>query len=828
MLLVLQRHPWIRSLLLRRNFEWTRWTTIRSQSTSIRYDSPKTEPESLWLIQDELPWDDGPPAFIAEFNLIWRRRMIPKDWHRYLTTYEHFVRESNLNSRSLRGQLLVDDPSYQTDIELWLDLFYFRRSHGIVETLILWDALKNRRILERSTNTAEIWAELLQLGLARPEILYEIFVLARTVYEKRGEKYSGWYRQVVGHFMKTDPVKGYYWHKRIKAIFPPSRTDILELMPLFLEGLGNNQTELYIERIYLDLPFRDLYAEIILFLCRADRHSMALQWHHFLMRNGDFPPDCKCTRPLAWYLMATGREEDAQRFVKELDDHKGSFAVKVPAKLEEQRPISREIMDRIHGEFYGIAPKTLSDEFCARLFATSFFSVDTIIKGLYMLGIDKIGPLALREIALRAIDGGVCNTEVIKKNIEGLEEARISIGKSVFSRLIMKLALERNSEMLADVVTCDMHYEAFEDRQLQESLLASYLQDNKQRHINYTLAILSINTPEVLRDTTEYNLLFRAYCMRGDWTKASQTTKRMAERSITLTGTSCRYLLDVGLPERGIGKRLSADDSLYRVTRMCQEALVSGSYVPAFVWSELLVRLGIAGQLEKFENLALWLATRHLNAKDVVKETSQNGRALLSSEGSSTGSMRITSLQLCRDFKEIFCDEMVRGVIAWGFQHSVTKEPMYIHLTDDAPNLESSIELPALRGLRLLLKLRNEYGVKIKDSTVAKACVIRLTVVLGIGRSNRRINRQAQQRHAPSDYDDYFFAIESLWKKPIIQIYSEQYALSHRSPGLTNLQELEMRILRGYSSSALRYQKRSKLRSNYRDPDTHQKIHVRN
>src|SRR2546429_6110405 len=42
-----------------------------------------------------------------------------------------------------------------------------------------------------------------------------------------------------------------------------------------------------------------------------------------------------------------------------------------------------------------------SDEFCARLFATTAFGVDFILQGMQMIGVDEVGPLALRELAIR-------------------------------------------------------------------------------------------------------------------------------------------------------------------------------------------------------------------------------------------------------------------------------------------------------------------------------------------------------------------------------------------------------------------------------------------
>lgn len=59
-------------------------------------------------------------------------------------------------------------------------------------------------------------------------------------------------------------------------------------------------------------------------------------------------------------------------------------------------------MSSIVGDVHNIREKELNDAFCARLFATTAFSIDLIITGLRMLGMRTVGNLALREIAARA------------------------------------------------------------------------------------------------------------------------------------------------------------------------------------------------------------------------------------------------------------------------------------------------------------------------------------------------------------------------------------------------------------------------------------------
>src|SRR5699024_2293321 len=126
--------------------------------------------------------------------------------------------------------------------------------------------------------------------------------------------------------------------------------------------------------------------------------------------------------------------------------------------------------------------KPLKDEFGARLFATAAFGFDTVLAGLAMFRIPVIGPLSLREMAIRSH-----GSRDIQEKLQRLQKAGISIGDSVYARLLRKLAVENRDILLADLLESDQHPDMLEDAGIQESLLVSNYMARDGRQYNLTL-----------------------------------------------------------------------------------------------------------------------------------------------------------------------------------------------------------------------------------------------------------------------------------------------------------------------------------------------------
>lgn len=678
-----------------------------------------------------------------------------KEWRKSLTSYKQFEYESDLDAPLYKGPRLVD--LHQQDREIWIELFLFRRrNYGIESVIPLWNGLKSRGV---PLSQQVLESGLLELGYQRHDILDEVCDYASYIHQSTRQGLSQLYREIIRHFLQTDTSKAYRWHTRLLRDFPPSEH---QFKVLFHWAKISDQRLRILQRIYQDLSFRRLYTVIIPTLCQDRLYSMALEWHNLLMRNGDVPPNSSYTAPLLHHYALRGRELLVLKMTKELVDAGVSFASSTNLSLKENTFISREMMDRVHGRFYGIAPKTLSDEFCARLFATSLFSVETVIRGLQILGTDAIGPLSLREIASRSCSAGICNVETVVKNLSTLKQAGISTGTSLLSRLIQKLATEYRAYGLYDVVNCDLHPEAFENWKLQESLLASYQKAGDQRQVDRTLTVLLIDASAKDFAPAYWNIHLRICLSQGDWQGLSRILETMREHHVQVSSRSSSYARTCMLSRRRASRGPSDIDNLPLIISVWKMSLCGGGIIPAVAWIEVFRRLGMRGELAEFEKLALWLARWY---SDAMFRASQGRFSVKPEELKKGGIVSLLEDLEMHDpqhpFQVIFNPTFIRAVIAWGFQHSSRSMENLQMSPKEWDESITSFEAQWMWGLRLLLNLR-KYGVLIAQVHVAKACMQRLIVVFGPGLSRRLINRDYQSRRAGT-IEGYIVGMERLW-----------------------------------------------------------------
>ncbi|MCJ1255742.1 hypothetical protein MMC24_003559 [Lignoscripta atroalba] len=737
-------------------------------------------------------------------------------WREQLTTFEQFEYESEPDNSTTQRRRLVDDTHHQRDFELWLELLRFRRRRFGVEGITpIWNDMRRKGILLPTTGPTayEIWNSLLQLGQERPEVLKELWMHAKILKESLGRSWPYLYLKIVGRLLQIQPTKAYSWHCRLSGDFSPSPRLFRKL---FEEIVTNPPALAVFKRIYIELSFREMYKVIIPALCEREMYALAIKWHHLLMRMNDLPSNSAVVKPLLYHLAMYGDEGQLMKITKGMVDAGVSFAGSIDTSLKPNTLISREMMNRLHGESHNIAPRRFSDEFCARLFATRMFSIDMVINGLRMLGVDAIGPLSLREIANRERKGEACHPETMLQYIERLRQAGISIGTSVFSRLVEKLAIENQGKVLDDVVTCDQHPEAFEDWKLQESLLAAYYQSGDQRQVNRTLAILMLDSREQSETIVRWNLLLRSCLTRQDWRGTFRTIESMRENNIPLTAKSSGYVRLCMLSRRQVSRKPSTTDDLRRVINIWQGALRLGGRLPSLAWVEILRRLGMAGRLQEYENLALWLAAWYSDPAFRASQTSLTFKGKSRSE--SLGLEVPTALSKAHPrhpLRIIFSPGMQGAIIAWGFQDPAGTRCLRQRKPAKLVLRAASLEAPWTWGLKLLNKLK-AYGTYIDRTKVASACRQRLLTLFGPGVSKRPINRQAKSSNT-STFETYVLTMDRIWGGGLFQTYSNRPCLSPESPPpsiITSrmLRTAEIRRLKGeVLRKGYKTAKRSKL-----------------
>lgn len=664
-------------------------------------------------------------------------------WRNHLITYEQCYYESNLGGTSSKGIRLVDQDAFSSNFDLWLELIRFRRRHKDADGInAIWKKLLARKLhLPTQGATAdELWDQFLRFGWETDSIADIIIPNAKTMKAATGLAWPKLYTRILGYCLKKNPQNSSLWHDLLHKDFPPSSEHLKELFSL---AVSNRDALKAFRFLYMSLPNRDLYATIIPQLCSLQYYTLASRWHRLLMKVQDIPSTSTTVQPLLDHLVVYGNKNDLADMNKKMADAGVSL---VPFNGQD----FREILNRQLGQIHRIAPKVLSDEFCARLFATAMFSVDTIINGLLMLGVDAIGPLALRELVSREGSSPVnC-----RRRLAQLKLAGITVGHSTFSKLVCNLASQDKAQLLADVVNCEMHPDAFDDRKLQESLLTRYHEYGDGLKARRTLAILAAMSSPARATILHWNVMLRSALRRQDRVNVHKILEAMHEHQVPISAKSSSLVRVYMISRRQVARRPVTTRELPPIIAIFQRILRSGGTVPAYDWRDILRRLGMMGELIELEKLAIWLADWYSNPTACAAQSSHfhpRNKHI---------PRDLSPLHPQHPLRIIFPAAAQSAIIAWGFQHPGDIEQRVRQLRNRG--------LTWRWGLQLLRKLRGR-GVPIARETVASACRLRLIALFRRGRSNRRINRRARARNAhPLEY--YAEEIEKVWGKDVFGI----------------------------------------------------------
>ncbi|KAL9636817.1 MAG: hypothetical protein Q9164_002584 [Protoblastenia rupestris] len=726
-----------------------------------------------------------------------------KEWRPRLYTLKQYEYESDF-TESARGHLLVDEKLYRNDWKLWLDLLEYRqRHHGPESVKTIFEQMSQRK-LELSTEghlAQAIWYRFLQAGAQDMPFLDQVIQYASILLKNTRRSWPRLYVTVMTRMVKRDVQIAMYWHKRLKADFPPTLKDYQKLFHLSLES---GSTVIFAE-IYKNHPIRSMYVTIVPTLCSAQMYNEAFRWHFDLLRTDDLPEEFSAIEPLLNHHAMLNDDRRVEALVKSV--LKRSKTIKKPFRkfLSESDFISREIMSRQLGQIHGIAPKQFSDHFCARLFATRIFSIETIINGLEMMGAQSIGHESLREIVSR----DDCESDAVCRHLDHLREAGIVLNKSKYSTIIRQAAQGNRQWLLRSIIDCDAHPDTFEDLNLQEEMFTMYLGRGDTVQMERTLATITSEVPPDDLEMQRFNFILRGHMRLRNIHKVVSMLEKMRMMNIPLTPKSSRHVRVQWLSKRRVsrtGYNHVTLTNLILIINVMRQTLESGAALPPEAWREPLRRLGMTGQLAEFRSLALWLADWYTNLPsatdsgaslqrsfDRIAEQKKVGATASQPFRQQAPNLSVPSepqplLQLGtglalysplplrntqtksysrrNHLNQIFTISGQQAIIAWGFQEDAKRPrgPRFKFQTRE--------RRPAWTWGLLLLRQLRERGVPIKKGMVARACRLRLAQLFGIRRrSNRLVNRTArrlndkfrmpEEQHA--QYGAYIREMESIW-----------------------------------------------------------------
>ncbi|KAK2877775.1 hypothetical protein FQN49_001202 [Arthroderma sp. PD_2] len=657
--------------------------------------------------------------------------------------------ESDVGHNRNIGDKLVDDSRFSRDFTLWRELLLYRQRHygddGVIQ---IWKGLTRRCpgvLLPTEGKLADfLWEGFVAVGLKEDWLLGELQAHAEAIWKDNGARWAFFYERVIGTFVK----KGYQsqvliWHQALKDLHLDSPNGILCVFEPAMSAKGG--LEIFRELCQLSTGHR-IYASVIPVLWRQNKFQPALVMHDFLMRQGDVPSSIEDVRPLIQYVRKYSTMQQQSHFMAGLinagtlspgatldgyhskSSHSATATTDTPGTTDAQTP-------------------TVKDDLGARLFATKTFTFELILGGLKMFGVKAIGPLTLREMALRA-----ANITELQHYMSELNEIGISTGGSVFAKVVGHLISRKDQRSLQDLIHSDQHPDALESLETQESLLHHYSISHDWRRANLTLTILSFLSHE---DPHSYNIQLRNALKLDDKRLIAEILDKMKNKRISPSTKTIKWMVWNMLPSRRIGRRpildKSSREAVLRLFGIFQYVIKYGGHIPPESWEAGLKQLVISHRWSELERLCLWLAETY---------SPQNNPP-----GSEILNTQLSPAHPQSPLRIIFSAQFQKALIVCGFQ----RKPEFNFSGHPTMNPFSPTPEPVVLwvcGLILLRRLK-EKGVYVQTNTVRRECRLRLAMLFGGGPPSKRKSNRHLRRVNPWTLDQIIADADSVWGMPL-------------------------------------------------------------
>ncbi|KAF2650467.1 hypothetical protein K491DRAFT_608737 [Lophiostoma macrostomum CBS 122681] len=685
--------------------------------------------------------------------------------------------------------LRIDEVQEPEKASLWVEaLLTSERRHGLDGIREVYHAMVRRRYKLPTNDTAEagiLWGTLLK----HPQLVLSIIEDATQIRNQTGKLYSRLYEKCMVHWLPRHPDLAQECHHHFVVKLRLRKLPLRDLVRSIGFHLTSRSLEAFL-RIYETSNERNMYDEIVPALCDQRKITEARQWHMMCFKCKDFPSNRTKSHPMVQLFTAEMHIWPSRNTGDMIAQDQGTIPKHIhPRQATGHGPKSKyneELRRRLTAR--ETAPVRFDDPFCARLFYTTAFSPASVISGLVMVGVNEIGPQALRAMALRTK-----RLDDLNDRFRELKEAGIALKGCVYSLALEKFVTERNELLVRSILDSDQHPDVYDDVEMQKRLLDFYLQQSDWAQAHRTLAILSMFHNDISAEA--WNVLLQARIRMFHTLETTLVLQGMRTSSVTVTQKSHEAIRSL-LRGRVRGRRPAWSphgrfDDLRFVTRLYIFILEAGiGSVYPFAWREIFRRYGLLGRFRELRRLLFWALCWYAPRRDAAfgqlprLETTSNDpptssrHQIDSSKPSHVESGRWSQRDLSHPIRQLFPPSFQQGIIIWGFQAG---------LLPNAP-LEQSLlsEIPSKRhyrrrfvaqgvlqrlhwsvGLQTLVKLR-ELGVHVHRHAVIKALQMQFIVLFGRGRSSKRSNRIMEAvNRIPYDY--YVTEVNRIWGEPLFR-----------------------------------------------------------
>lgn len=752
-----EQHIWGRCRVVHTRLAWHPLTPRRHYSAQDLFSIRAIEtPSGL----------DGPTSELS----VDVRRLLGKARLHGINSMEQLKFEADLGHKERLGSRLLDKPDRRQDLDLWLFLLDFaRQSRGFVGVRAIFRGLIHRgqavRLEPDNANARDLIDAFIYAGVAENS-----FFLRDVVTEcvARNWFIDDLFVAVVGGLLRYRPELAPSMTSRMRKICYQGRHDLLRTFRIASESEAPNPLT-YFGRVRDQLPDTNIYQDTIPYLWELGKPEQAFEWHRYLLARQDLPKTFEVLLPFIGYLARSG--QDLEPFLHGLQAAGADFASQ--ARRVYHREVERPIQNLSGHQNYqpmivaGESHGKLKDQTIARALATSAFSLDFVMNAVHFLGTVEFGPLSMRQLILMCPD-----LPTLDAYFERLRELGIDTGSSTFVRIIHRLRNSRHFDLIKLLAESDMHHDEFSDLDLQRRLLCSYNLRNPGPDVTRTLTIL--NSGHTDRKAREHstNLVLRAAAVRHDWRLVLDIVISLHRSGHRITKTVLGQLIRMLLPgtyyaTRGFRptfKGIPPFDTLSFLIGLLQQLLCTRTIVAPSHWVLPCIALGQRNSISELHALALFLA-RHYTGPNHAPGTD-------------------------RDLLKLFTPAMQRALVAWDFKGCKWRDilsPKSPQAPFSRSRLKEAAQEPWLAGLRLLKRLRDEYGVKVDLQSLRTQYLFRIRQMAGAQGQWLVTSNKLSARMRGYKYRDFVEGWDEVWQLHDSNSHTESGGGGRTAKGVSQL-----------------------------------------
>jgi hypothetical protein len=650
-------------------------------------------------------------------------------------------------------------------------LSHRERQEGLRGVMAVWELLQQAH-RDLPTNSTEHAAYLWGTFVKHPGLVEKIIDHAAELLKETKQTYPGLYPLVMTYWLPRDATKALRYHRLMLSKLELKALPLKKIAHYGQSTFKPATYEVLID-IYRASDRTDLYDEVVPPLIDRGHITMARRWHNLCTFRQDLPSESVARHPVVRIFTTESSL---------LSDPKA------PSKesIQQGHKYNAELMRRLLGR--DTAPVRFEDSFCARMFATQTFPPPSVIKGLAMVGVNEIGPLAIQAMASR--------TEPLEELPTMFEELRangIALQGCVYSLAIEKFAKERNWGLVRSMLESDQHPDVFGDAQVQRQLLDFYLDQDDHVQARRTLAILTMFYNYSSQES--WNLLLQTYIRRTGPHHVTEVLQDMRARDVMVTIESIAAIKGL-LRRRQIARKPTTQDKtnfddLRFVSRIYMTILEFGmGPISPIMWRELIRRFGMSGRFTELRRLLLWLLCWYAPRSPLqfanlpvspfrTRAIEKLQEAYPERNRYFNFPSRITQNESkLHPIRQLIPQSLLQGLIIWGFRAGLLpnarlEQSLFGSVLRKKHYRRRLLQRQILRrarwsiGLRTVVLLR-DLGVHVHYHTVIKALQMQFIVLFGHGTSRKMENRVMEDMNSVP-YVQYVREVNKYWGSQLFE-----------------------------------------------------------